>query len=122
MNEENRKRGRASRNKGARGERELAKKLSDLLGLESIKRGYVFCHESDVIGLKGVHIECKRVEKLNIETAMEQARQESEKRRDGVPAVFHRKNNKPWLVTMDLTDWCDLYKRGFENGEETNTN
>jgi Holliday junction resolvase len=79
------KQGRASRNKGAQGERELAKILSEELGIESIKRGYVFCHESDVIGLKGIHIECKRVQKLNIENAMEQARAEAEKRKDGNP-------------------------------------
>lgn len=109
------KQGRASRNKGAQGERELAKILSDELGIESIKRGYVFCHESDVIGLKGIHIECKRVEKLNIETAMEQARAESEKRKDGKPTLFHRRNRKGWLVTMDLADWCELYRRGIEH-------
>lgn len=107
--------GNGSRNKGARGERELAKKLSEALGVDSIKRGYVFCGESDVIGLKGIHIECKRVEKLNIELAMEQARVESLKRKDGVPTVFHRRNNRPWLVTMDLNDWIVMYKRGMES-------
>lgn len=112
MSIENVKRGRASRNKGARGERELAKKLSELLKLDNIRRGMVFCNESDVIGLKGVHIECKRVEKLNIELAMEQARCEAIKKRDGIPVLFHRKNNRPWLVTMDLTDWVEMYQKG----------
>jgi Holliday junction resolvase len=111
------KQGRSSRNKGAQGERELAKLLSDKLGLDSIKRGYVFCRESDVIGLKGIHIECKRVEKLNIENAMEQARNEAEKRKDGKPTLFHRRNRKGWLVTMDLDDWIELYRRGFKDAD-----
>jgi len=109
------KQGRSSRNKGAQGERELAKTLSDMLGIENIKRGFVFCHESDVIGLKGIHIECKRVEKLNIENAMEQARTEAGKRKDGKPALFHRRNRKGWLVTMDLADWIELYRKGIES-------
>lgn len=29
---------------------------------------------------------------------------------DGIPALFHRRNRKPWLVTMRLTDWLQLYK------------
>lgn len=110
--------GRYNRNKGAQGERELAKILADGLGIDAIRRGYVFCRESDVVGLKNIHIECKRVEKLNIENAMEQAINESEKRKDGVPTVFHRKNRKPWLVTMRLDDWMELYKRGVINGNQ----
>jgi Holliday junction resolvase len=113
------KQGRSSRNKGAQGERELAKLLSDGLGVEAIRRGYVFCGESDVIGLKDIHIECKRVEKLNIENAMEQARQEAEKRKDGKPTLFHRRNRKGWLVTMDLDDWIELYRRGIANGSQS---
>ena len=107
------KQGRSSRNKGANGERELAKRLSEALGVDYIRRGLVFCGESDVIGLQGIHIECKRVEKLNVENAMEQAKREAEKRKDGVPTLFHRKNYKPWLVTMELDDWIELYKRGL---------
>lgn len=111
---DHRKIGRSSRRKGADGERELAKILSDKLGVESIRRGLVFIRESDVIGLKGIHIECKRVERLNIEEAMEQARGEAEKRKDGKPTLFHRRNRKGWLVTMDLDDWIELYRRGIE--------
>lgn len=115
MSEENVRKGRYSRNKGAQGERELAKILSEQFSLEEVRRGYVFCNESDVVGLKGIHVECKRVEKLNIEKAMEQAIRESEKRRDGKPTVFHRKNRCEWLVTMRLRDWVNLYKGGLEN-------
>ena len=105
---ENQKRGKASREKGARGERELANLLRDQYGYET-RRGYVFQHESDLVGLPGIHPEVKRKERLNCYDAMEQAVEEAAKRADGVPAVFHRRDRKDWLVIMRLEDWIDLY-------------
>lgn len=101
------KRGRASRNKGAQAERELANILKER-GYP-VNRGKVFYKESDVVGLEGIHIECKRVERLNIHQAMEQAVNEAHKRSDGYPTVFFRRDRGEWLVTMRLTDWLDLY-------------
>ena len=60
-----------SRQKGARGERELAKKL----------REYGFDSRRD--------------------------RKENE-----IAAVFHRKNNCEWLVTMRLDDFMTMYSEG----------
>ena len=54
-----------SRRKGAEGERELARVLQEY-GFDS-RRGQQYCGangDADVVGLQGVHIECKRVEKL----------------------------------------------------------
>lgn len=102
------RRGRAARNKGAVAERELANLLRDMYGYPT-HRGKVFYGESDVVGLDGIHIEAKRVERLNIHQAMAQAISEAQKRQDGLPAVFHRRNRGEWLVTMRLTDWIDLY-------------
>lgn len=102
------KRGKASRNKGASAERELAKLLSEMWGYD-VHRGKVFYHESDIVGLNGIHMEVKRVERLNILTAMKQAIEEAKKRKDGLPTVFHRRDRGEWLVTMRLTDWIDLY-------------
>lgn len=76
----------------------------------------MFCGESDIVGLPGIHIECKRVEKLNIHTAMEQAKAEAAKRHDGVPTVFHRRDRTEWLVTMRLEDWLELYRQKENNG------
>lgn len=59
----------------------------------------------DLVGLPGIHIECKRVERLNLYDAMAQAERDSERFQDGVPAVFHRRSRSPWLVTMKLEDW-----------------
>ena len=98
-----------SKNKGARGEVELANKLRTY-GYET-RRGQQYCGASgdaDVIGLPGIHIECKRVERLNIDEAMEQAVRDA--RYGEKPAVFHRKNNRQWLVTMPLIEWMDLFK------------
>lgn len=100
--------GKSSQRKGANGERELANRFKEY-GFE-VRRGQVFNHESDMIGLKGIHPEVKRVEKLNVWAAMEQAVTESLIRKDGVPTLFHRRNREDWLVTMRLSDWIELYK------------
>ncbi len=99
-----------SSKKGADGERELAA-LLEREGFHT-ERGGTMSYGSapDLYGLPGVHVECKRVERLNLDQAMEQAIRDSLKFRDGAPTVFHRRNRKPWLVTMKLTDWLRLYK------------
>lgn len=103
------KRGRASRDKGARAERELANLLRDEYGLK-VRRGQVFNHESDLVGLAGIHPEVKRQDRLNIHEAMAQAIGASQKRGDGLPAVFFRRDRGEWMVTMRLIDWMKLYR------------
>ena len=111
------KRGRASRAKGAGAERELAALIRDWWGYE-VHRGYTFHHESDLVGLKGIHPEVKRVEKLNIHKAMAQAVEEAEKRDDGLPVVFHRRDRGKWLVTMELPTFLDMYGAWMEEEEK----
>ena len=55
-----------------------------------------------VEGLEGYHFEVKRVEKLNVSEAMRQAEADADGR---IPAVVHRRNREPWLITMRLDDW-----------------
>lgn len=97
-----------SRAKGARGERELAKKLREF-GFHA-RRGQQYSGangDADVIGVPDIHIECKRVEKLNINKAMRQSLNDA---RQGEKAVvMHKKNEEKWLVTMTLADWIELY-------------
>ena len=98
-----------SREKGANGERELAKILKDKYGFEC-RRGQQYCGkngDADVVGLPYMHIEVKRVEKLNIDDALEQAKRD--KKAEKIPAVFHRKNRTKWKVTMDLDDFMLIY-------------
>lgn len=98
-----------SREKGKRGERELASKLREY-GYET-RRGQQFSGangDADVVGLPGVHLEVKRVERLNIEDAMAQSKHDA--RPGERPVVMHRKNNCEWLVTMRLIEWMELYR------------
>ena len=102
-----------SRDKGKRGEREWAKVCND--NGYNCRRGcqYNGLDGDDVIGLPGVHIEVKRVEKLNIYDAICQSVRDSKGR---VPIVAHRKNNCDWLVTMRAEDWFKLYRSwDFDN-------
>ena len=102
------KNGNYSRNKGIRGELKLRDYLNQFGA--SVRRGYVFCNESDVVGLQGIHIECKNVEKLNVRKAMDQAIAEADKRKDGLPAVFWKVSRKPWLTIMRTEDFMALYQ------------
>lgn len=65
----------------------------------------------DIVGLPGVHIECKRAEQLRPYDWMAQAERDSERFHDGLPAVFHRRNRQGWLVTMRLPDWMKCTKK-----------
>lgn len=99
-----------SKEKGKRGERELAGVLR-LHGYET-HRGVQYKggpQSPDVEGLPHIHIECKRVERLDIYAAIDQSRRDAQGSGD-LPAVFHRKNNCDWLVTMRLDDWMRIYK------------
>lgn len=98
-----------SRQKGKRGELELAHILKEY-GYEA-RRGVQYSGangDADVVGLPGVHIECKRVEKLNLDAAMEQAKRDSRGLR--MPVVMHRKDRQDWKVTLSLEDFMKLYK------------
>lgn len=105
-----------SRRKGKEGELELSHKLQDY-GYNT-RRGQQFSGlygDADVVGLTGIHIECKRTEKLHLYDALEQAKRDA--REGELPAVFHRKNREKWVVIMELDDWIRLYN-AFENGKE----
>ena len=98
-----------SRAKGAGGERELAKKLREY-GYDC-RRGVQYSGangDADVVGLPGIHIECKRVERLNLEDAVSQSRRDA--REGEIPVVMHRKTRSPWMVTMTLEEWMEIYR------------
>lgn len=98
-----------SRDKGKRGELEAAHILKEY-GYDA-RRGQQFSGlqgDADVVGLPGIHLEIKRVEKLNIDNAVAQSIRDA---RDGeIPIVMHRKNRAAWLVTMPFPEWMKLYQ------------
>lgn len=108
--------GKSQREKGKRGERELARILKEH-GYDC-RRGQQYCGangDADVAGLPGIHIECKRVERLNLLDAMKQSKGDAEA--GEFPAVFHRRDRQEWLVTMRLEDWIELY-REWDSGNQ----
>ena len=109
-----------SREKGKRGERELSSVLRSY-GYDC-RRSVQYCGangDADVVGLPDIHIECNRVEHLNLYDAMSQSR--SDATLDEYPVVMHRKNNSEWLVTMALEDWIEIYReyQGANEDEKT---
>jgi Holliday junction resolvase len=104
--------GKPSRDKGKRGERELAAIVRDA-GFPAVRRGQQYhggADSPDVTGLPGVHIEVKRVERLNLTAAMEQSIGDAAA--DEMPCLAHRSDRQPWKMTMLLDDWLALYKAG----------
>ena len=98
-----------SRTKGKRGELEAAHLLKKY-GYDA-RRGQQYSGSNgdpDVVGLPGIHLEVKRVEKLNIDEALEQSIRDA--RDEEVPVVMHRKNRTKWKVTMLFDDWIKLYE------------
>ena len=107
-----------SREKGRRGEVELSKLLNDY-GFTT-ERMSQYCGKTgvaDVDGLPSIHIECKRVEKLNLEEAYSQSCRDA---KDGeIPTVMHRKNRGEWMVSMSLEDWVEMYRSWICQQKET---
>lgn len=104
-----------SRNKGKRGELELAHVLRD----EGFcaRRGQQYSGASgdaDVVGLSGIHIECKRAERTYLYDWMAQATGDA--RQGELPVVMHRRNDSGWLVIMRLPDWLALYREYMPTG------
>lgn len=90
--------------KGKAGEREAAHELARVLGIDA-RRGQQFSGSPEspdvVTSLSGVHWEVKRVERLQIVKALEQAIADAGQ---DVPAVLHRPNGVAWMVTVRLED------------------
>lgn len=89
-----------SRAKGAKAERELAHILRTQ-GHTEARRGQQYSGangDADVIGVKGIHIECKRQERVQDELWMKQA--EDDARKGEIPVVIYRRNHEQWKVLL----------------------
>jgi hypothetical protein len=101
-----------SKQKGARFERLLASKFREY-GYEA-RRTAQYCGNtgdaSDVVGLPGLHIEAKHQERMQLYDWHAQAKRDAAASgKLDLPAVFHKKNNAPILVTMELDDFMKIY-------------
>lgn len=114
---------RSCQRKGKRGEIEVAELLSRLFGVD-VRRGaspYLpGLLAPDVLGLPGVHIEVKRVQKLNLPAALRQARQDAN---GDTAVVIHRRNRAGWVASTLLDDLPTLSRRlaaitGHEDGQQ----
>jgi hypothetical protein len=120
-----------SREKGKRGERQWRDELC--AHGYAARRGQQFSgspESPDVVSpaLPLIHFEVKAVERLNIEDAMDQGRADCGMRSaecgmQKVPVVAHRRNFRPWLVTMEAETFFRLLRGDFteDNGEENGT-
>lgn len=99
--------------KGTTGERELAELLITA-GITAHRNNQMYIggkNNPDVyaeINGQPLHIEVKRVERLNILEAVDQAIRDSAT--GSFPIVAHRKNRTQWLVTMPLLPLLELLK------------
>ena len=99
-----------SNRKGKTGERELANELK-ARGFTA-RRGQQFSGangDADVVGLPGIHIECKRYKTItagDLDTFMEQAKNDTPPAQ--LPAVFWRADRQKWRVTMTAAAFVSL--------------
>lgn len=112
--------GRSSKRKGKIGELEVVNLLK-AAGYNA-HRSVQYCGATgdapDVVveGLP-LHIEVKRVERLNLKQAYQQAVHDSKKNGNNVPVIFHRLSYQPWMVTLSAEDFLELMKKGESNNE-----
>ena len=107
-----------SRDKGARYERKIAQMLREY-GYKA-ERG---CQHAGGVdspdvkhNMKGIHIEAKNVEALNIWKALEQS--ERDAGADEMPIVVFRRNRSKDYVAMQFDDFMKLYQKA--ESEEQN--
>ena len=97
-----------SRDKGKRGELEAAHFLTDAGYPASRGRQYSGRDDApDIVcnSLPGIHWEIKRVEQLNIESALKQAEHDAGNK---LPIVMHRRNGNEWKLTLRASTFAPL--------------
>lgn len=105
--------GKASREKGKRGEREASNFFKEY-GYDT-KRGVQYHggpDSPDVAGLPDVHLEVKRVQALRLYDALSQS--EADSGESEFPVVMHRKDREQWVIIQPIEDWMLLYEGAEE--------
>lgn len=97
------KMGKASRDKGYRGEHEVEGIFREY-GIDA-QRGLVFRGEPDIM-VDGLHVEVKRCERIELPKWWKQSTEAAKK--GEIPVVVFRKNRGEWMITLRLTDFLQL--------------
>ena len=102
--------GKMQREKGKRGEREVAQILREH-GYADARRtaqyAGVTADSSDVIGLDGFHIEVKRQERANIYEWFAQAKRDAG---NDTPIVVFRRSGDKWMLLIEFEDFLEAIK------------
>lgn len=99
--------GKPSRQKGARGEREVRDALR-AHGLEARRDGRL---DDDLDhNVEPFHLEVKRTERIEITKWLEQAERDAG---DRIPAVVFRRSREPWRIVLPLDAFLSLYNDAF---------
>lgn len=108
-----------ARRKGKRNELLLAHKFQEY-GFDA-RRSQQFAGingDADVVGVPYLHLECKAVQKLNLDKAMEQSQRDA--REGEIPVVVHRKDRQDWRITMTLEDFMPFFMAYVEQQKGQN--
>lgn len=100
-----------SRRKGGVGEREVVALLRQhgWGRAERTSNGRAQAGKGDIAGgPEGVHIEVKRVEKLNVSKALAQIDRDAGPH--DLPLLLHRSSNQPWLATLPAEELLALLR------------
>lgn len=104
--------GKASRDKGRRGEQEVARIFREAgFDVDRVPNSGGLRVKGDITGLEGYHVEVKRQETLALPKWLKQAYEESDY---NVPVVIFRRSNEDWHAVIPLGTLLDLLKRAAE--------
>lgn len=112
--------GKFSRDKGARFELQVAGWFKDhgYEATRSAQHSGKTGQAADVIGVTGLHIECKHCEKMHLYDWYGQAvRDTKAEGKDNIPIVIHKANYREPLVTMHFDDFIKLYSEWETHNE-----
>ena len=107
--------GKSQRTKGAIGERELAGKLTELLGNQTVQRELSQTRDGgcDLVlksSAGNIHVECKRVERRSPDIYNSLGQCEASCTSNELAVVAWRPNRRGWTVTMNLEDFATLVR------------
>lgn len=98
---------RMSRDKGARGEREVARLFAEHgFAVRRVPNSGGLMLKGDLMGDCPLHVEVKFQERLNIHAACRQAQQDAPP--GSAWAVFHRRSRERWYATLPAIDLLGL--------------